>query len=234
MLCLLIALCAHFHTVIPEEAFLKKGRSVEVRYFYGHPFEHEVALTKRPDRLYVISPDGTTEDLLSALKEDGTGFRFTFTPAVRGDHYLVLRAPPAVEADVVYRESSKVILHVQSQRGWDRPVLREGLDIVPLTRPYGLYEHSVLRARVEWKGKPLAGARVEIEKYNAAPPKELPEDPFITSVVVTDEAGIFVASLPEAGWWSVTVTVKGAPERRGKRELPVKHVLTFWFPVGKT
>jgi cobalt/nickel transport protein len=233
MLCSLIALCAHLHTVIPEEAFLRKGRTVSIRYFYGHPFEHEVIAAKRPDRLYVVSPDGTKEDLLPAVKADGKGFRLTFTPKERGDHYLVLHAPPVVEDDLVYRESAKVILHVQSQRGWETSVLRDGLDIVPLTRPYGLYGGSVLRARVLWNGKPLARARVAVEKYNAAPPKELPEDPFITAVVLTDEAGTFIASLPEAGWWALTAEVAGLPERREGNELNVKHVLTFWLPVGR-
>ena len=36
MAMLFIVLCAHVHTVIPDKAFLRKGRPVAIRYMFCH------------------------------------------------------------------------------------------------------------------------------------------------------------------------------------------------------
>jgi cobalt/nickel transport protein len=231
MLVSIVALCVHMHTVIPDQAFLRKGRETGITYVYGHPFEHEIMTARRPASLVVAGPGGTVEDLLPRLEKAGPGYRVLFTPKERGDHYLILRAPPAVEDGAVHRAAAKVILHVQSQQGWNRAP-GAGLDIVPLIRPYGLAAGSVFRGRVLFNGEPVTGATVEVEKYNPAAPASLPDDAFITGVSVTDGAGTFVANLPEPGWWCVSATVARGTERHEGTELPVEHVLTFWFPVG--
>ena len=232
MLVSVLCLCAHMHTLIPEQAFLRKGRDVAIRYLYCHPFEHEVVTTEKPRELFVVSPRGTKEDLLPSLTKLKDGYRLRFTPKERGDHYLLVRAPVEKMANGgEYHRGAKLILHVQSQVGWDRP-LGAGLDIVPLTRPYGLRPGCPFRARVTWNGKPVSDCSVEVEKYNAAPPTDLPDDSFVTAVVKTDAAGLFVAHLPESGWWSVTATVD-VPGTPGTTAAPaVKHVLSFWLPVG--
>jgi len=231
MLLAFVALCAHMHTLIPDHAFLRKGRLFSIRYLYCHPYEHELLTQKKPAELFVISPRGETEDLLPSLKEAKEGFTVAFRPMERGDYYLVLRAHPLVEEGTVIRASAKVVLHVQAQKGWDRRA-GKGLDIVPLTRPYGLRPGTAFRARVTWNGEPVAGVHVEIEKYNPAPPKELPDDAFVTGVVKTDKEGIFVATPTEPGWWSVTVRRPCGKETRAGKRLESEAVLTFWFPVG--
>lgn len=228
----LVVLCAHMHTLIPDQAFSRKGYPVGIRYVFCHPFEHDVHATKRPETLRVVAPDGTVEDLLPALVKDGEWFRFAYTPERRGDHYVLLTAPVAVEDGAAVRESAKLILHVQSQQGWERPVAGEGLDIVPLTRPYGIRPGSAFRGRVLWRGAPVGNCRLEVEMYNETPPKEVPADEFVTAAAVTDEAGIFVVSVPERGWWSVTATKEGETEARDGAQVPVTHRMTFWFSVG--
>ena len=52
----------------------------------------------------------------------------------------------------------------------------------------------------------LARALVEIERYNAVVPKELPPDEQITRTAKTDPNGIFTCTLTEPGWWCLAAT----------------------------
>jgi cobalt/nickel transport protein len=240
MLFAYVVLAAHMHTVIPDPEPMRKGRAIAASYLFCHPFEHEVEATAPPAAAFVVGPDGARHDIAGTAEKAGETFRLSFTPPERGDYYLVVRAPDerlqgataggGGRSSTVVRAAAKCILHVQSQVGWDRP-LERGLDIVPLTRPYGLRPGVAFRARVVLDGTPVAGCEVEIERYNAAPPKTLPPDEFVTAVVKTDAQGIFVATLPEAGWWGLAASVVAAEGEAGS---DVKHVLVSWVPVGGT
>jgi cobalt/nickel transport protein len=73
--------------------------------------------------------------------------------------------------------------------------------IIPLTRPFGLYAGNVLQRLVKFKGKPVAGADVEVEYWNADKKVSAPNDYFFTQVVKTDKNGVFTFAVPKAGWW---------------------------------
>ncbi len=224
------ALCAHMQILIPEQPSVRKGQATRIEYFVGHPFEHEIQDAPRPEAFVAVSPAGAVEDLLPGLTKDGRKYACTFTPKERGDYYLVARAPVREEEGVRCHESVKLVLHVQSQTGWETP-RGGGLDIVPLTRPYGLAAGGVFRGKVVWNGAPVAGARIEVERYNPAPPAALPPDEFVTAVVKTDEQGIFVAHCATAGWWALAVH-GDAPPAPG--EAPARHTLCFWIHAGMT
>ena len=57
-----------------------------------------------------------------ADKKPVTAHRFTFTPEKRGDYTFVLAAEPIFLADQkeAVQDIVKVVLHVQTQNGWDR------------------------------------------------------------------------------------------------------------------
>jgi cobalt/nickel transport protein len=74
-------------------------------------------------------------------------------------------------------------------------------EIVPLTRPFGLYAGNVFQGRVLMDGKPVPHAEVEIEYYNKNREAEAPNDYAITQVVKADADGIFTYAPPEEGWW---------------------------------
>src|SRR5207248_3223291 len=109
-------------------------------------------------------------------------YSLRFTPAHRGDYVFVLQTPPIwLEEDEVFvQDTVKVVLHVQAQKGWDAAV-REDFEFTPLTRPYGLEPGMVFQAQLGARPSgPATGVPVEVERYNAAPPKELPPDEQIT------------------------------------------------------
>lgn len=237
---------AHFNILLPQAANARKGEAVTFLYRFGHPFEHELFDAPAPARLFVMAPDGTRTDLGKTLEKtkvpaggkEGvtrTAYRFRFTPAQRGDYTFVLQTPPIwMEEDKEFLEDTvKVVLHVQAQKGWDNAPGDLSLQIVPLTRPYGLQPGTVFQARAFVKGRALGGMPAEIERFNAARPAQLPPDEFRTLTARTDPNGVVTASLPEVGWWSLTVRRDGGRRARDGKDYPVRQRATLWVWVDE-
>src|SRR5262249_41576873 len=132
----------------------------------------------------------------------------------------------------------RVVLHVQTQKGWDAKN-GAGLDMVPLTRPYGLQAGMVFQAQVlapvvalgAPKNQPLPGSLVEVERYNPQPPKELPPDEQITRAVKTDPNGVVTCTLTEPGWWCLTARRDGGTRQHQGTAYPVRERVTLWVYV---
>lgn len=229
---------AHFTILLPAAATASRGQAVTVLVRWGHPFEHELFDAVPPRSFAVVAPDGTRTDLLPRLEKDpnltkAAGYRVRFTPEQRGDYTFVLVSPPRwLEEDEEFvQDTAKVVLHVQAQKGWDAAA-GEAFELVPLTRPYGWPAGTVFQAQARLEGRPLAGALVEVERYNAAPPKELPPEEQITRTVKTDPNGVLTCTLTEPGWWCVTAQhVAGKQERNGQA-YPVRRRSMLWVFVG--
>jgi uncharacterized GH25 family protein len=227
--------------LFPQAAFVEKGQEVVVRYQWGHPFEHQLFNAPDPQRLMVLGPDGQKTDLTAKLEkivqpsgaqEKIMTFQLRYRPDQRGDYLFVLTTPPIwmEEEQEFFKDVVKVVLHVQAQKGWDASA-GEVLEWLPLTRPYGLQPGMVMQAQFLAEQKPLGGTLVEIEKYNAVPPKKLPPDEHITRTSKTDLNGIVTTTLPEAGWWGLTAgRENGKREHQGKM-YPLRQRSTFWLHV---
>ncbi|MCI0684095.1 MAG: DUF4198 domain-containing protein [Gemmataceae bacterium] len=237
---------AHFNILLPEAPSAKKGAPVVFVYQWGHPFEHELFDAPKPEKVNVLFPDGEThKELTSTLEKvkaaggddkPATTWRFTFTPEQRGDHTFFLQTPPIwlEEAREFVQDIVRVTLHVQTQNGWDVDT-GDGFRLLPLTRPYGLLPTMVFQGRLlrDGIGDGLEdiSRHIEIERYNPAPPKELPADELITFRTSHDPNGVFTFAFPEAGWWSFTAERRaGMHERKGK-EYPLRQRLTMWVHV---
>lgn len=232
---------AHYHMLLPEAASARKGRSVTVGFRWGHPFEHQIFNASPPESVVLSTPTGQRSELAGALEKvaeagpeagDVTAYRVRVTPGERGDYVLAVRCAPVwMEEDQEFlQDAVKVVLHVQAQRGWDRPA-GLGFELMPLTRPYGLPAGSVFQAQATVDGKPAAGALVEIERYNARPPRELPPNEQITRTARTDPNGVITCSLTEPGWWCVTALRDGGTRPHDGKTYPVRQRTTFWIFV---
>lgn len=230
---------AHYHMLIPQSARTERDKPLSITLQWGHPFEHQIFDAARPESIIVMSADGTKTDLSKSLdaimvpagdKKEAKAFRFRYTPRERGDFTIAAVMPPIwiEEEQVFWQDTVKVVLHVQSQKGWDA-VFGHDLELVPLTRPYGLQSGMVFQVQALAKGKPLAGAMVEVERYNPIAPAELPEDEQITRRVKSDPNGIATCNLTDAGWWCITVERDaGQRERQGKMQR-LRQRATFWI-----
>jgi len=123
-----------------------------------------------------------------------------------GDHvFFVEPAPywePAEDKFIIHY--TKVCVNALGlEQGWEKPLGLE-TEIVPLTRPYGLWTNNVFAGRVLLKGKPVPNARVEIEYLNEAAGEagvRPPSQPFVMQIVKCDSNGVFMYAMPRAGWW---------------------------------
>jgi cobalt/nickel transport protein len=239
---------AHYSMLLPEKPSVKKGEEVTFTYQWGHPFEHQLFDAPKPADVYVLSPSGKKAGLMESLekatvsageKKEAVVYRFRFKPQERGDYVFVLKTARIwmEEEKEYWQDRVRVVLHVQTQKGWDGTTGDDRMEMVPLTRPYGLQPGMVFQAQAlgRWdfpvgsskdrqgRGEmplpntPLAKTLVEIERYSPTPPKELPADEHITRAARTDPNGVVTCTLNEPGWWCIAAQRElGTQEREGK------------------
>jgi cobalt/nickel transport protein len=249
---------AHFNMLLPECHSTEKGKEMTFTYQWGHPFEHQLFDAPKPASVFVLSPDGKRTDLVNKLekasvavgdKKQATVFRFRFTPEERGDYIFVLTTPPIwmEEEQEFLQDTVRVVLHVQAQKGWDGSS-EETFEMLPLTRPYGLHAGMVFQAqavRIATKSDSertssrskgpggLPGLLVEIERYNATPPKDLPPDEHITGAAKTDPNGVVTCTLTEPGWWCIAAQREGEKMERDGKTYPVRQRAIHWVYVDE-
>ncbi len=198
---------AHFGMVVPENAIISpEKKTTELRLSFSHPFEgHGMELVK-PEKFFVVR-DGKQEDLLATLqpvKIMGHGSwasKYTFKRP--GVYQFVMEPKPYWEPaeDVfIIHYTKTVVAAFGADTGWDEPAGVE-TEIVPLLRPFGNYAGNSFTGQVLLKGKPVAGAEIEVEYYNEAGQYSAPSDYHITQVIKADDNGVFSFTCPKAGWW---------------------------------
>jgi uncharacterized GH25 family protein len=254
---------AHYSMFLPERHSVQRGEAVTILYQWGHPFEHQLFDALAPEKVFVLSPDGTITELTKKLEKviavaadakQVTAYRLRFTPEQRGDYVFVLQGAPIwmPEDQVFFQDNVKVVLHVQAQKGWDTAA-EVSFQLTPLTRPYGLLPDMAFQAEVQprpssgrkgdspplLKGTvPFSAAEparflVEVEHYNPLPPPVLPPDEQITRTVKTDPNNVLTCTLTAAGWWCITAQRDGGKRQHEGTTYPVRERATFWVYVDE-
>lgn len=211
---------AHFPIMLHDSPWAGVNEPASFFFVYGHPYEHEWEDTESLSSVMVISPQGVKTDITDSVVAGAETLggqeiklqKWEYTPQQKGDHIVALESTPYISrSEVAYQDFVKITLHVERQDGW-RNLTGQPVEIVPLTRPYGLEAGSVFTGQVLKNGEPVAGTEVEIERYLPEAPNinELPPDPLITRVVVTDPNGVFHTTLTAPGWWIVASYVEDA------------------------
>ena len=200
---------AHFQGLIPSDDMITKSddKTISFNLIFFHPFEGHYMNMAKPNQFGVLFR-GKKRNLLSTLKEKSMkGFstwQTTYKAGRPGDYIFYVEPKPYWEPaeDCFIIHYTKVIINAFGvEEGWDEEV---GLktEIIPLTRPYGLYTGNVFRGIVKVDGKAAPFTEVEVEYYNRDGKLEASADPFITQVVKTDGNGVFTYAMPKAGWWT--------------------------------
>ena len=201
-------LSAHFGMIVPDEAMLdqEEGRSLNLRIGFGHPFAPSGMEMAPPAFLAVRTPEGEA-DLTDALEpadfHGAAGFTVTYPVKRPGVHVFHMTPEPYWEPaeDVFIVHYTKTYVPAfGDDTGWDAE-LGLPIEIVPLTRPFGLWAGNVFQGIVKRDGTPVPHAEVEVEFYNEDSSASVPSELMTTQTVRADAAGVFTYAAPMPGWW---------------------------------
>lgn len=199
---------AHFGMVIPSDEMVMQGESTDVKVdlLFWHPFEGVGMELVKPAKFAVVA-NGKENDLLGSLVSTKTDGHQTWTVSYKVNRpgvYMFHMEPqpywePAEDCFIVHYTKT-VVTAFGDDEGWDEEL---GLktEIVPLSKPYGLYAGNVFQGIVKLSGKPVPYAEVEIEYFNEAGKYSAPTDYMVTQAVKADSNGVFTYAAPKAGWW---------------------------------
>jgi len=198
----------HFGMVMPSDDMVTQtdSKDIALKVMFIHPMEGDYMNMEKPAKFGVMVK-GKETDLLATLKETKmkglSTWETTYKIKSPGDHIFYVEPKPYWEPaeDCFIVHYTKVVVNsLGLEEGWDEEV---GLktEIVPLTRPYGLWTGNVFQGVVKVKGKPVPYAEVEVEYYNEDGKVKWPADPMITQVIKADGNGVFTYAMPRAGWW---------------------------------
>lgn len=201
---------AHFPILIHDAGLAATNGPVTVTYATGHPFELDFEPAARPERVRWLDRRGRATDVTASLAEtlfradtNAVAWKFVFDPAI-DDLLVALDSEPSLDSrqKTLYREYVKLWLYRGRQESWQQRT-GQPLEIVPLTRPYGLRPGTVFTGRLLRGNQPVADTEIYAERLNDLRPdtRSLPPEPLITFVVRTDGDGRFALTLSDPGWW---------------------------------
>lgn len=199
---------AHYGMIIPNDAMISQddGRSVALTMSFSHPFELKGMMLETP-AAFTVTHEGATTDLLGSLHWEtvmsAQGYTLEY-PLDRPGTYIFAMEPqpywePAEDAFIIHYTKTYVTAFGDDE-GWDTEL---GLktEIVPLSKPFGLWEHNVFQGIVKMDGQAVPYAAVEVEFLNDGAEATVPDDLMITQTVKADANGVFTYAPPSHGWW---------------------------------
>jgi len=209
---------AHFGVITPSDDIVSQedAKKLSLTVKFIHPMEGPYMEMEKPKQFGVMA-GGEKTDLLGSLAakkgkspeqtESFTYWQGDYQIKKPGDYTFFVEPTPYWEPaeDVFIIHYTKVCVNALGlEEGWDQPLGLE-TEIVPLTRPYGLWTGNLFTGQVLVKGQPAANVEVEVEYLNPSSEKKgrltPPSDPYITQVVKADANGVFSYAMPKAGWW---------------------------------
>jgi cobalt/nickel transport protein len=199
---------AHFGMVIPSDQMVMQGENTDIKLdlMFWHPFEGIGMELVKPAKFAVVV-NGKQQDLLSSLKSTKTKGHQTWTATYKikrpGVYMFYMEPQPYWEPgeDIfIIHYTKTVVTAFGDDEGWDEEI---GLatEIVPLSKPYGLYAGNIFQGIVKLYGKPVPYAGVEVEYYNKDGKYSAPSDYMIAQTIKADKNGVFTYAAPRAGWW---------------------------------
>lgn len=199
---------AHFGMVIPSDTMIMQGdnRTVRVQVSFSHPFEGIGMEMAKPRQCSMVA-NGNRMDLMGLLKNEPvmgrSAWSFDYKIARPGVYIFLVEPEPyweAVEDAYIVHYTKTVVTAFGDDEGWDREL---GLktEILPLSKPYGLYAGNLFQGIVKLNGKPVPFAKVEVEYYNQDLRLTAPTDYMIAQTIKADNNGVFSYAAPVPGWW---------------------------------
>jgi cobalt/nickel transport protein len=199
---------AHFGMLIPSDSMVMQedSRTVTLTLSFSHPFEMVGMELVKPKAFNVLA-GGKKQDLLGTLEKTEimahTAWRSSYAVTRPGVYVFYMEPEPyweLAEDSFIIHYTKTVVTAFGDDEGWDAEI---GLktEIIPLSKPFGLYAGNVFQGIVKLDGKPVPFAEVEVEYYNIDKKHTAPTDYMITQAIKADQNGVFTYAAPFPGWW---------------------------------
>lgn len=237
---------AHFGLILPSDDIItpEDSKNLTLQAKFLHPLEGHYMEMVKPKRFGFLHM-GQKTDLTASLEarkgrgadqdSDFTYWETSYTIRKPGNYVFFMEPSPywePAEDKFIVHYTKVCVQALGLEEGWDEPVGLE-TEIVPLTRPYGLWTGNVFTGRVLLKGKPVPYAEVEVEYLNESPDNPstvaAPSDPFVTQVLKADGNGVFTYAMPRAGWWGFAALSDASWKlKKDGKPKPVEIGAVFW------
>lgn len=199
---------AHFGMLIPSDNMVMQAddRTVNLELSFSHPMKMAGMELVKPKEFGVVI-NGQKKNLLDSLVEttvmEHTAWKSDFKIKRPGIYTFYMEPTPyweSAEDCFIVHYTKTVVAAFGDDEGWDQEL---GLktEIVPLSKPFGLYAGNVFQGIVKLNGKTVPFAEVEVEYYNKDHNATAPTDYMITQTIKADADGLFTYAVPQAGWW---------------------------------
>ena len=198
----------HFGMLIPSDSMVMQqdNRNVTLVLSFSHPFEM-VGMEMVKPREFGVWDGQQKTSLLGALGPTQVmghkAWKADFGVKRPGVYMFFMEPEPywePAEDCFIIHFTKTVVTAFGDDDGWDQEL---GLktEIVPISKPYGLYAGNVFQGIVKLSGKAIPYAEVEVEYYNLNQQYSAPTEYMITQAVKADANGVFTYAAPASGWW---------------------------------
>jgi len=214
---------AHYGMLIPSDSMVMQNdnRTVNLTLSFSHPFEGEGMELVKPV-VFGAMVNGKRVNLLKTLKKtnvmEHTAWKTSYKIKRPGVYMFYMEPKPywePAEDCYIVHYTKTVVTAFGDDEGWDQEI---GLktEIVPLSKPYGLYAGNVFQGIVKLDGKPVPFCEVEVEYYNKDGNAKAPTDYMVTQTTKADVNGVFTYAAPNAGWWGFAALNTSEEKIKGK------------------
>jgi cobalt/nickel transport protein len=199
---------SHFGMLIPSDSMVMQedSRTVTLTLSFSHPFEMVGMELVKPKAFNVLA-GGKKQDLLGSLEKTEvmahTAWQASYAVKRPGVYVFYMEPEPywePAEDSFIIHYTKTVVTAFGDDEGWDAEI---GLktEIVPLSKPFGLYAGNVFQGIVKLNGNPVPFAEVEVEYFNINKKYTAPTEYMITQTIKADQNGVFTYAAPFPGWW---------------------------------
>lgn len=199
---------AHFGMLIPSDSMLMQdeNRKLQLDLSFSHPFEMIGMELVKPKHFFVVN-NGKKKSLLNKIKSTKNmlqpAWSLQYKIKMPGIYAFCMEPVPywePAEDCFIIHYTKTIVAAFGDDENWDAEL---GLktEIVPLSKPFGLYQGNVFQGIVKLDGKAVPWAEVEVEFYNKNKKAKAPTDYMVTQTIKADKNGVFTYSAPKAGWW---------------------------------
>ncbi len=222
---------AHFLVLIPNNDIIqdKKDSKINLESMFIHPFEQTGMNMEKPLGIFLEKKENSL--VLEKTKKFGHKAWETSYLIKRPGVYKFFVEPEAYfepsEEKFISHVPKTIISAFGREDGWDE-ALGLKYEIIPLTKPFGLYSGNIFQGKVLHNGKAASNVEVEVELYNTFALKAASHN-HITQVVKTDDNGVFSFVMNHKGWWGFAALIEeGTKEYNGKK-YPIENGALLWI-----